>query len=196
MLFTPQEAFSILEHYKYLVIFPITVIEGPIITVIGGFLAYLGYLNFYVAIFFLALGDWVGDGLHWVLGRYYSGATWFKKVGKFLGYDEKREIIIEEHFKRHPGKTVMLAKISHGVGGLVQIAAGMAKMDFWEFMKFSLIGTIPKTTLLFLIGYFLGNSYEKINTYMNRVAYIVLFFAIFICIYFMVKKVVNKKVIE
>jgi membrane protein DedA with SNARE-associated domain len=196
MLFTPQEAFSILEHYKYIVIFPITVIEGPIITVIGGFLAYLGYLNFYVAIFFLALGDWVGDGLHWVLGRYYSGATWFKKFGKFWGYDEKREIVIVEHFKKHPGKTVILAKVSHGVGGFIQIAAGMAKMDFWEFMKFSLIGTIPKTALLFFIGYFLGNSYEKINTYMNRVAYIVLFFAIFICIYFMVKKVVNKKVIE
>lgn len=196
MLFTPQEALSILEHYKYLVIFPITVVEGPIITVIGGFLAYLGYLNIYGAIFFLALGDWVGDGLHWVLGRYYSKANWFKKVGKFFGYDESREKIVEQHFVKHPGKTVMLAKASHGVGGLVQIAAGMAKMDFWEFMKFSLIGTIPKTLLLFFVGYYLGSSYEKINTYMNRVAYVVLFLAIFATLYFVVKKVVNKKVTE
>lgn len=196
MLFTPQEALAILEHYKYLVVFPITVIEGPIITVIGGFLSYLGYLNIYAAAFLLMLGDWIGDGLHWVLGRYYSKANWFKKIGKYFGYDENKEKVIEEHFKKHPKKTVILAKVSHGVGGLVQIAAGMAKMDFWDFMKYSLIGTVPKTLLLFSLGYYLGSSYEQINTYMNRVAYTVVFIVVFIAIYFIFRRVVNKEVTE
>lgn len=196
MFLSPQEALGILEHYKYLVIFPITVLEGPIITVIGGFLVYLGFLNGFMAYFFLALGDWVGDALHYVLGRYYSNSRWFRKLSGYFGYDEAKEKLIEEHFKKHPGKTVLLAKVSHGVGGLIQIVAGMAKMDFKEFMWFSLIGTLPKTLALFFVGYYLGSSYESINKYLDRVAYIVIIAVAFVIIYFVTKKIVGKEVIE
>ncbi len=194
MFLSPQEALAILEHYKYLVIFPITVIEGPIITVIGGFLVYLGYLDWRLAYFFLVLGDWVGDALHYLLGRYYSKAIWFKKLSKLFGYDERKEKIIEEHFRKHPGKTVLLAKVSHGVGGLVQIVAGMAKMDFWEFMKFSLYGTLPKTLVLILVGYYLGSSYEKINQYMDRIAFVVLALVILAIMYFVLQNKVKVEV--
>jgi membrane protein DedA with SNARE-associated domain len=196
MFLSPEEALGILEHYKYIVIFPISILEGPIITVIGGFLVYLGYLNGFLAYFFLALGDLVGDALHYVLGRYYSDAKWFKKIGKYLGYDERREKIVEEHFKKHPGKTVLLAKVSHGIGGFIQIVAGMAKMDFKKFMWFSLIGTIPKALALFFVGYYLGSSYEIINKYLDRFAYIVIILIIGVAIYFFSKKLISKEVIE
>lgn len=194
MFLSPQEALAILEHYKYFVIFPITVIEGPIITVIGGFLIYLGYLDWWLAYFFLVLGDWVGDGLHYLLGRYYSNANWFKKIGGIFGYDKSKEEIIEKHFQNHPGKTVLLAKVSHGVGGLIQIVAGMSKMNFYEFMKFSLYGTLPKTFILILIGYYLGNSYEQINQYMDRIAFVVLASAIIVLIYYLVRRSVNEEI--
>ncbi|MFZ2522768.1 MAG: DedA family protein [Minisyncoccia bacterium] len=196
MFLSPQEALSILEQYKYLLIFPITVIEGPIITVIGGFLIYLGYLDASVAFFLLVMGDWIGDGLHYLLGRYYSKAKWFKKIGRILGYDEKREKIVEEHFKKHPGKTVLLAKISHGVGGFIQIVAGMARMDFWQFMKYSLYGALPKTFVLIMVGYYLGNSYMKIDKYMNNIAFFVIVIFLALAIYFTIKNMVDKKITE
>ncbi len=191
MFISPQEALSILEHYKYLVIFPITVLEGPIITVIGGFLVYLGYLDFTVAFLLLVLGDWIGDGLHYLLGRYYSRATWFIRMGKFFGYDESKEKIVEEHFRKHPGKTVFLAKFSHGVGGLIQIVAGMAKMNFWKFMEYSLYGALPKTMILVLIGYYLGSSYEKIDKYLNNVAMVVIAVVVGVGLYFLMRSYWN-----
>lgn len=194
MFLSPQEALAILEHYKYLVIFPITVFEGPIITVIGGFLVYLKILNGFVAYFLLVFGDWVGDILHYVLGRYFSNSVWFKKTAKYFGYDERREKIVEKHFRNHPRKTVLLAKVSHGAGGFVQIVAGMAKMDFWQFMKYSLLGTAPKTLLLFVLGYYLGNSYQMIDHYMNRIAFVIFFILIMVVIYFVIKRFVKKAV--
>ena len=196
MFLSPQEALSILEHYKYLVIFPVTVLEGPIITVIGGFLVYLGFLNGYVAYFLLALGDWIGDILHYVLGRYFSRLAWFNKTIKYFGYNLEQEKVIERHFAKHPRKTVLLAKLSHGAGGFVQIVAGMAKMDFWQFALYSLLGTLPKSLLLFVVGYYIGNSYQKIDKYMDRVAYFVVFVLIVFVSYMLVKRAVKKQVVE
>lgn len=196
MFLSPQEALTILEHYKYLVIFPVTVLEGPIITVIGGFLVYLGFLNGYVAYFLLVLGDLIGDILHYVLGRYFSKAVWFNKFLKFFGYSVRQEKTIQQHFQRHPGKTVLLGKLSHGVGGFVQIVAGMAKMDFWQFAIYSFIGSLPKSLLLFALGYYLGTSYEKIDHYMNRVGYFVILVLLFLTVYLLIRRAVKKEVVE
>jgi len=45
MLSTLLQIVNWLLAYKYLLLFPIAVIAGPIITVIGGFLSSLGYFN-------------------------------------------------------------------------------------------------------------------------------------------------------
>ena len=52
-----------LSYYKYWLIFPIMVLEGPIITVISGFLVSLGTLNAFVAYPLLFFGDLLGAAL-------------------------------------------------------------------------------------------------------------------------------------
>jgi membrane protein DedA with SNARE-associated domain len=61
MIFTLSQIINWLEVYKYFVLFPVTIFEGPIITVIAGYLSSLGFLNFYVAYGVIVLGDTVGD---------------------------------------------------------------------------------------------------------------------------------------
>ena len=181
MFISPAEALSILEQYKYLLIFPIMIIEGPIITVISGFLVYLGFLNIYVTAPLLIVGDLIGDALHYLLGKYATRSIWVMKMVRFLGYDEVKEKLIEEHFEKHTGKTLLLAKVSHGVGGIVQVASGMVKVDFYQFLLFCFIGTIPKTLILFIIGFYLGSSYMKIDSYFDFIALIT--FSIVACMF-------------
>lgn len=45
MLFPLQEVLQWIFSYKYLVFFPVMVVEGPIITVIAGFLVSLVHLT-------------------------------------------------------------------------------------------------------------------------------------------------------
>lgn len=185
----------VLEHYKYILIFPIIVLEGPIITVICGFLVYLGHLNGPATYLMLVTGDLIGDILHWLLGRYFKYKPWFKKVAGIFGFDAKKEKVLEEHFRKHPGKTVLFAKVSHGVGGFIQTVAGIAKVDFWVFTKYSFIGTIPKSLILFFIGYYLGNSYLKIDKYLDYSAYFVISAVLLVGIYFIIKKYISRKLI-
>jgi len=167
MVFSPSAVLSILVHYKYFVIFPITIVEGPIIMIISGFLVYLGQLNAGVAFIMLTVADIIGDSLYYLIGKYWRKSAWVKKWAGFLGYDEKSEEFLEEHFRRHKGKTFLLAKISHGLGGSVQVAAGIAGVKYSEFLGYSILGTLPKVLVLMCVGFYAGSSYVKIDEYLN-----------------------------
>jgi membrane-associated protein len=165
------------------------IIEGPIITVISGFLVYLGFLNVYISFPLLVFGDLIGDYLHYIIGKYWGKSSGIKKIAAFLGYDENKEKILEKHFQNHKIKSILLAKISHGIGTIIQITAGMANVDLWSFLWYSFLGTVPKTFALFLLGFYLGSSYMKIDSYFDSIA---IFFLV-ITFGFIIFSVVSKK---
>ncbi len=191
MFIEPSNVLSILEHYKYWIIFPVAIVEGPIIIIISGFLAYLGILNAFVVYIVLVIADTIGDSLYYLIGRYWRSSAKVKKVATYLGYNEKSEEFLEGHFKKHKIKTFLLAKISHGIGGSVQVAAGIAKVNFLEFLLVNIITTIPKTLILFMIGFYVGGSYLKIDGYLDRIALITISIFVFIVLYFLLRKPVK-----
>jgi len=188
----PDDLVAFLGTYKYLVIFPVVVVEGPIITVVSGFLAKLGVLNGFLAYTILLLGDIIGDCLFYTIGKYSRTISWAKKVTNFLGYDEQKEKFLQNHFERHTYKTFLLAKFSNSLGSSVQVAAGMSSFSFKRFFTANMLGAIPKTLILFLIGYYLGESYVQINEYLNSFALIGILIAIFFTAYFWVGKYVSR----
>jgi len=162
----------LIRHYRYEIIFPIVIFEGPMITVISGFLASIGVVNAVFTYALLVVGDMVGDSLYYAAGRYWFNANFVKKIARFFGYSENVEKMLEEHFHKHTGKSLLFGKLSYGLGAVVQITAGVARVNFSEFLFFQMLGTLPKTLILFLIGYYAGNSYVKINTYLSSLALI------------------------
>lgn len=195
MLISPTEVLSILEHYKYFLIFPIAVLEGPIIIIITGFLVFLGYLNGIVAYCVIVVADMVGDSMYYGIGRLWKKSPFIKKCAKFLGYDESSEAFLEDHFKKHKGKTFLLAKVSHGVGGAVQVSSGIAGVSYKDFIWYSFLGTVPKALILFLVGYYMGSSYLKIDNYFNFIAKITLTLAAVLILYFILSKYAKKYLI-
>jgi membrane protein DedA with SNARE-associated domain len=192
MFFSPGEILNLLEQYKYFIIFPITVVEGPIIIIVSGFLSYLKILNFYGAFLMLSFADIIGDSLYYLIGRYWRISEKARKFARYFGYDEKSEESLEKYFEAHKGKTFLVAKVSHGIGSTVQIASGIAKVSYKIFLFYSVLGTLPKTYILLIIGYYLGNYYEKIDGYLGIFAFVTVgFFALFI-IYMVSNKYVRR----
>ena len=54
---------QILHYYKYFAIFPIAVVEGPIISIITGFLASRGIISFLGGFIAVWLGDFISDAI-------------------------------------------------------------------------------------------------------------------------------------
>jgi membrane protein DedA with SNARE-associated domain len=164
------------------------IVEGPIISVISGFLAYLGYLNIFVLYPLLVLGDLIGDSLYYSIGKYFSKLVWIKKIATRLGYSEEKEEFIKNHFKKHAIKTLFIAKISHGLGIPVQISAGIAKVKFFKYVSVELVATMIKTLVLLVVGFYLGDSYMKINGYLHFFAFALVALAVLVILYFILNK--------
>ena len=150
--------------YRYIILFPLVIIEGPLVTILAGFLASLGQFNLLICYPLIVVGDVIGDVLMYAQGR-WGGKPAVERWGHYFGL--KPEIIgrLEEHFKNHPGKTLIVGKISHFFGGPVLIAAGMARLKFSKFLWFNVLGTLPKSLVLLLVGFYFGEAYAKFDKF-------------------------------
>ncbi len=187
-----QELINLIIVNGHLLLFPIIVIEGPIFTIISGFLSSIHILNLYIVLPIVIIGDITGDIIYYFLG-YFGREKMLLKFGKFFGVTKEKIRSLEKHFHNHAGKTLAIGKFSHGVGSIFLFAAGIARVPFWRFLLLDLIPTIPKSILLLLIGFYFGESYNKIKTYLDytTVSTFVLF-ALLIVAYISIKKIGKK----
>lgn len=193
MFDSPTEILSVLETYKYLIVFPLTIIEGPIISIISGFLIYLGIMDFWIALPVLVVADMLGDCGYHIIGRYWRQAKWARRYAGFLGYSEHSEVFLEEHFRKHKFKTFLFAKFAHGLGAVIQIASGIAKVNFLHFILFSFFSTIPKILILVSIGFYAGSSIARIDGVLSTVALVVFGSFVFLIIsYILLNKYMRK----
>lgn len=192
-MFTLQGIIAWIIQYKYAVMLPIAVVEGPIVTVLGGFLSAHGILNAYIVYGVSLLGDIIGDLLYYALGR-WGRETFLMKWASFVGVTKERIKKLELHFEQHSGKTLILGKISHGIGSVVLIAAGASKMPVGKFVWYNLVSSLPKSLAFILIGYYFGEAYKRISAYIDYTALGTFVVAVLIAlIYYLVVKIARKE---
>ena len=173
-----QQIILWLSAYKYFALFPLAVAEGPIITVIAGFFASLGYLNFWLAYIIIVAGDLIGDALHYAIGR-FGGSQFIVRWGHYFGIGLDQVESLEKQFDKRGDKLLFIGKMSHGIGGAFLIAAGIIKMSFGKFIFSNMLASLLKSMLLLLIGFYFGHALATISTYLEKIALISIGAAIF-----------------
>jgi membrane-associated protein len=152
--------------WKYLLLFPITVIEGPIITILSGFLVSSGHLNAIAAFVMIIAGELTGDSISYKIGSMSKGYV-PEKWGRLFGIRENKVKKAELLFHRHKTKALLIGKWSHVIGLPILVAAGMAGIPFKQFIGVNFLAAIPKTLLLMILGYYFGQYYKTIASYLN-----------------------------
>jgi membrane protein DedA with SNARE-associated domain len=163
MIFSAEQITHWLQIYGYFILFPLVVIEGPIVTVIAGFASSLGYLNFFITYAIVIAGDLGGDIIYYIIGR-FGRVGFLDRWGKYLGLPPDRVVYVEQHFKEHGSKTLFIGKMAHGIGAIFLVAAGLAKMAFSKFFWANMTATLVKSLLLLLAGFYFGRAISKINS--------------------------------
>ena len=151
--------------YGYWAIFPIAVIEGPIVSIVAGFFVSTGHFGALSVFMLLVIADLVGDSMYYALGR-FGGKHAIERWGSYVGVHEERIARFKELFDRHDWKVLFLGKAS-AVGSVILTAAGVAQMPYIRFMWLNLLGSTPKVLLFLGIGYFIGDSYVKADAYLK-----------------------------
>jgi len=151
--------------YRYAIVYPLAIVEGPVIMLASGFLLRLGLFAFWPIYLLLVAGDFTGD-LVWYAVGFHGARPLIKKYGHFLSITEKNIESAERLFHAHQIKILFLSKITMGFGFALAtlIAAGAAKIPFKKYFIVNLVGEFIWTGILVAAGYFLGQLYTLVDT--------------------------------
>lgn len=180
----------------YGVVLLLTIVEGPIVSIICGLLYKLGFFSFILIFVALILGDLVGDGIWYFVGRHY-GMSFINRFGKYIGVTKKNIEKVEIVFHKHKERILILSKMTNGMGlsMAVLLTAGMVRIPFMKYIYLNAIGEIIWTGMLFAVGYFFGQWYIQIDNWMGRIGFVGIFIVVVI-IFLQIKKYFNKKALE
>ncbi len=158
-----------LGQYGYIPLLLFSIIEGPIVTVIAGFLSSTNHYSFLIAYCVVVTGDLLGDSIIYTMGRHYSKGNipfWLR----WVGVTKDRVEIVSKNFDEHPKKIFFTGKITHGGGFAVLFGAGVVKFPFIRFLFYNFLFTIVKSGILIVIGFYFGKAYIHIQHYIDYVA--------------------------
>lgn len=174
-----HQIIQFITQYGYMILLPLMIIEGPIVTIIGALLASLGILNVWVVFALSIIGDLIGDLLFYGAG-YKWGMKFVSHVGKHIGITRTLVLRLEKFFIKHGGKTIFMVKTTTGLCWATFVAAGIVKMPFKRFVMFSFFGGVLWSGFLVAMGYFFGYLYEQIAQYITYAGWIILGLAIIV----------------
>jgi len=191
-MFAADYILSQLAAHGYLALFLITIVEGPLATILGGFFVSIGVFNFYLTFFLLYVADTIGDLLSYTIG-YIGRERFANKLLGWLKIEEDKLLGLDDFFHRHGGKTIFIAKFVTGAGSWTLISAGMGRMKLTRFLKYSLGAGALKTLVYMGLGYFFGHVYQLLLNWMNLTSAIIIIAIILIATMIIVKRFLKDK---
>jgi len=153
-------AVAAVGHYRYVLLFIGTIVEGPMLMAACGFLLHLGVFRALPMFLALASGDLLAD-----VGWYYVGQNFLepmlRKHGRFLSVTPKTVEKAKMLFRYHHTRILIISKITMGFGMAlgVLMVAGASHVPFRKYFIINTLGEIVFVTIMLSIGYWLGGAY-------------------------------------
>jgi membrane protein DedA with SNARE-associated domain len=169
MFFSLDTVLNWLFVYKYVVLFPFIILEGPFVSMTAGFLSSINVLNIFIVYPLVVTADLAGDLIYYSIGR-WGGKRLIQKYEGLFRLKQGNIERIEAHFEKHTKKTIIIGKISHAFGAPILLAAGMAKVKIYEIFWSNFVVTIPKYIILLFIGYYFGQGYVFLTKYSEYIS--------------------------
>ena len=148
----------------YIVMFLTISIVGPGVTSAGAFGARLGYLNIWLVFLVSVLGNLVPDILLYAAG-FYGRMGLIDKYGHRIGATKERINAIENFYRVHAVKTLIVSKLLPFAAGPGLIAAGVVRMPLKKYTFWSLLIILLTSGGFLALGYYFGEAYQRLAGY-------------------------------
>jgi membrane-associated protein len=122
-----------------------------LIFVLGAFAA-KGIMNIFILYIVLAAAAILGDSFNYWIGSYFGEKVFAKSKLFHKEYLERTK----EFYKKHGGKTIVLARFVPIIRTFAPFVAGVGKMNYGKFIVFNIIGGLIWVALFLSSGYFFG----------------------------------------
>ena len=145
---------AFIADQSLLLLLPLAVVEGPIVSLLAGVLCAQGLMHWYLALPLLVLGDVIGDLLHYAAGRFATG--WLHRLALRLKVPTEAGEGLTARVAAHATRMLLIGKWTHAIGALVLVAAGAARVPLWQFAAVNTLATLPKSAVLLGVGSWAG----------------------------------------
>lgn len=150
--------------------FPSEIVIPP-----AAYLAAQGKLNLYLVILCGTLGSLIGALFNYFLSLTLGRTIIYKlantKIAKLLLINEHKIQKTEDYFLKYDKLATFLGRLVFEIRQLISIPAGLSKMNIWNFILFTTLGSMIWNIILALLGYFLGANSGIFKTYYKEISY-------------------------
>jgi membrane-associated protein len=188
-----------IHSYGYIGIFIIVFLEsgvfpplpGDSLLFTAGLFASAAGLNIVLLLVAIFLATLFGALLGYEVGVYLirlQKYSWFRKILKQQNIDKANAF-----FAEYGRLAITFARFIPFMRTLVPIAAGVAHMDYKAFLRYSILGSALWSSLVTLLGYFLGRAFPAIKDYLWVVALLIVFVSVIPFIIEFTRRKVSKR---
>jgi membrane protein DedA with SNARE-associated domain len=161
-LFSLESIQEIARQYGYWAVFVGIALEntgvplpGETITVVAGFLAGRGELNYWIILASAICGAVAGDNFGYWIGK-VGGWPFLLKVGKFFRIEDKKLEKVKDQFANNAAKAVFFGRFITLLRIFAGPMAGIANMPYPQFFFCNFGGAALWATTTLTASYFLG----------------------------------------
>lgn len=148
-------------------------LPGDSLLFAAGAIAALGSLNIWVIVFLLVIAAIAGDTVNYWIGHYFGRKIVNNPRIPFINQEHIDKT--EQFYKKHGGKTIILARFVPIVRTFAPFVAGIGTMDYQKFLLYNVVGGVIWVGMFTFAGYFFGNiAFIKQNFHYAVIVIIVL----------------------
>lgn len=130
-------------------------IPGETITVVGGFLAGSGELNYWGVMGSAIVGAVIGDSFGYWVGA-YGGWPLLTRVGRLFRFSDQQLLEVREQFVKNAAKAVFLGRFVALLRIFAGPLAGIAQMPYPKFLIYNIAGATVWAGVTISVAYFVG----------------------------------------
>lgn len=119
-----------------------------------GTLAGGNFLNIFIAYISLLIAAILGDTVNYWIGHHFGPRVFSKENSRFFNKAYLKKT--DDFYKKHGGKTIILARFVPIIRTFAPFVAGVGKMNYPTFLFYNIAGGFLWVTSLTFAGYFFG----------------------------------------
>src|SRR4051794_17351073 len=139
----------------------------------AGFNVYNGEYPLYAVVVVAVAANLVGSWMSHAIG-YYGRIDILEKHGAKLHIKPSHLEWADRWFQRYGSATVFFTRMLPIIRTFISLPAGVARMPFWRFTVFTVLGCIPWIFMLTFIGKQVGDNWTQWKDSLHYVDYAVL----------------------
>lgn len=175
-----QDLVDLIFEWGYLGIFLLMSIESSfipfpseIVLIPAGYLASKGDMSVGMIMTSALGGSMMGAFVNYYLAL-LLGRKILKKYGKYFFIQEDALQKMDTYFAKHGHISTFIGRLVPGIRQLISIPAGLAHMNLAVFSIYTALGAGIWALILVMLGYFIGENQELIDSYLKQITLIVL----------------------